>query len=118
LEKLKEVTPSDRVEGLLDIKFEEKRRLLPSVKPSSIVPDKHKIIMDAPRLDEGTLSNRDNLLHARGESEGENFGYNLGESILFGNKDDVCGPAGGSGRPTARTGWSRGPDGMLVTDTL
>ena len=59
------------------------------MKPSSVVPDEHKIIMDAPRLDEGTLGNGDNLLHARGKPGGEDFGYNLGESMFGANRAKI-----------------------------
>jgi hypothetical protein len=45
--------------------------------------------MDAPKLDEGTLGNRYNLLHARGEPGGENFGYNLSESMNEANREGI-----------------------------
>jgi hypothetical protein len=59
------------------------------VKPSSIVPYEHKIITDAYRLDEGTLGNGDNLFHARGKPGGEDFGYNLSESINEPNRAKI-----------------------------
>jgi hypothetical protein len=65
------------VECLFDVKLEEKSRFFSSVKPSRIVVDKHEVVMNAPRLDESALGVGNNVIHARGQTAGEDFGHDL-----------------------------------------
>jgi hypothetical protein len=44
LKKIKDVVPTNMVEGLFDVKLEEESRLFSSVKPSRVVADKHEVV--------------------------------------------------------------------------
>jgi hypothetical protein len=67
----------------------EEGGLLPSVKPTSIVANKHEVVMNASGLDKRTLRLRDNVIHTRGKPPSKNLCHNLGEPMDEANRPKV-----------------------------
>ena len=55
------------------------RRGFVSVKPPRNIAKRYKVVMDASRLDEGTLAGRYNFIHLAAQTDGYSLSNNLGD---------------------------------------
>lgn len=53
------------------------------------IPNVKKVVMDAPRLDEGALGPRDEQVHKGREPRGHHLGHNFGDRVDEANRSKI-----------------------------
>jgi hypothetical protein len=81
LQKIKDVLPTNGVEGLENVEFKKEGQSLCFVESSGKVLDIEEVVMYASFLYEGTLSIGDKLVHKRRKTEGEHLCNGLGDGM-------------------------------------
>jgi hypothetical protein len=69
LHKVKQVVPSHRVKGLLDVELKKDGWSLGAVNSPNIVSNPQEIVVDTPSLDEGALRCGDKVVYVRSEPD-------------------------------------------------
>jgi hypothetical protein len=70
-----------RVESLGNVQLDHKRRSEVAMKTSINIPDIHEVVVDATRLDEGTLAAGDDIIHLRAQTKDHSLGDNLWDHV-------------------------------------
>ena len=80
-QEVEDIVPPNRIKSFLDVEFEQQRRGFISMKTPRKIPNKNKVIVNAPGSNEGTLGVGNEIVHVWCEAQGKNFGNNLGNGV-------------------------------------